>query len=129
MHFVLRPVVDALRAMSLLEEWQLQETGHLGYEADGLGSSSDFRRSDTLDAREPGSPAASIEAPIFSLELVERNVSRHAKISAALRLPTQYSKPNRGGEATLGLIRTCNLDSLRSYSPGPEARSVYARLG
>lgn len=62
--------------MSLLEDWQLQETSQLEYDADGLRSSSDFRRSDTFDAREPSSPSASAEYPIFSLEVVERNVSR-----------------------------------------------------
>ena len=62
--------------MSLLEEWQTQDSGQLLGEYERPSGEAGSLLDGTEDGLAIGSPQASVDAPIFSLEVVERNVAR-----------------------------------------------------
>ena len=62
--------------MSLLEEWQTQDSGQILGEYERPTGEAGSLREGTEDGLTIGSPHAPVDALIFSLEVVERNVAR-----------------------------------------------------
>ena len=68
--------------MSLLEEWQTQDSGQLLGEYERTTGEAGSLRDGAEDGLAMGSSHAPLDAPIFSLEIVERNVTRSVYLTS-----------------------------------------------